>query len=127
MKRIFSFLIVKRPITLVLALLITFTIFIACSLPGNEIPKMNLLAHFDKLIHFLFFLFFFIIWKLYYYKYILYEYIILIISFVYGVGLEFYQQYLVIGRSFDSLDIAADAIGALSGMLFLKIYKMKIN
>lgn len=43
---------------------------------------------------------------------------IAIIAFLYGIGMEFVQRYLVLNRSFDGGDIIADGIGALAGYLF---------
>lgn len=43
---------------------------------------------------------------------------IAIIAFLYGIGMEFVQRYLVLNRSFDGGDIIADGIGALAGFLF---------
>jgi len=41
-----------------------------------------------------------------------------VIAFLYGIGMEFVQRYLVVNRSFDVGDIIADGVGALAGFLF---------
>lgn len=98
------------------ALLWTVIIFIGCSLPGKELPKVGLFNNFDKLIHFSFFFVFVWLWykssnaslqKL------------LIISIIYGLALELYQLKFVSGRSFDIWDAVADTIGAIVAILFL--------
>ena len=45
----------------------------------------------------------------------IYALIIIIISLIYGFGIEFYQLHYVAGRSFDVWDGVADGLGALSG------------
>ncbi|MBK7762443.1 MAG: VanZ family protein [Bacteroidetes bacterium] len=125
MKRIFSFFIEQRQLTLFIAIVVTLTIFIGCSLPGSNLPKLTIFEHFDKIIHFLFFFSFFIIWKLYYYKTNFNKYIILLISIFYGIGIEIYQYYWVIGRSFDLYDIITDMFGAIAGKYFIEMYNLK--
>jgi len=39
-------------------------------------------------------------------------------AFLYGIGIEFIKKYFIPDRSFDILDIAADAIGCGLGMTF---------
>ena len=39
-------------------------------------------------------------------------------AFLYGTGMEFVQKYFIVNRSFDMLDISADAAGCGLGMLF---------
>jgi VanZ family protein len=48
-----------------------------------------------------------------------------IICLCYGIGMEYVQKYWVVGRSFDTGDIMADAVGSLVGLIFSrrKIYK----
>ncbi|HOZ51124.1 MAG TPA: VanZ family protein [Chitinophagaceae bacterium] len=109
----------RRPrTTMVLALIWTLLIFIGCSLPGKEIPKIGLFAHFDKLVHFVFFFVFFLLWKISRASLSNSSFIILILAITYGFSLEFYQMYFVAGRSFDTWDGIADTIGAVSGLLF---------
>ena len=43
---------------------------------------------------------------------------VFILSCVFGVGMEFVQENLVIHRSFDMGDIIADIIGALLGWIY---------
>ena len=118
MLQIFSFFSRRPRTTLVLALIWTLIIFIGCSMPGKEIPKIGLFAHFDKLVHFVFFFVFFLLWKISRSNYSNGSIIILCLAIVYGFSLEFYQLYFVAGRSFDTWDGIADTIGAVSGLLF---------
>ncbi len=118
MLQIFSFFSRRPRTTLVLALIWTLIIFIGCSMPGKEIPKIGLFAHFDKLVHFVFFFMFFLLWKISRSNDNNGSIIILCLAIVYGFSLEFYQLYFVAGRSFDTWDGIADTIGAVSGLLF---------
>jgi hypothetical protein len=43
-----------------------------------------------------------------------------VVWLAYGVAMEFVQHYFISNRSFDTGDIAADAIGCLIGFLFVK-------
>jgi hypothetical protein len=103
-------------LVLVLALLWSGLIFYGCSLPGKELPKLNLFDQVDKVIHFTFFLLFFFLWYAVKPK----PWLWLVIAFGYGFGIEFYQHYLVKGRSFDVWDGVADTAGALVMWFLLK-------
>jgi VanZ family protein len=116
MKRILN----NKKIILVCALAWTILIIIGCSLPGSAVPKVPLFPHFDKVVHFIFFFIFTMLWSVYNNcKWVTTIYII-ITSFIFGWFIEIYQKNYVIGRSFDVFDIVADTIGAVS---FLIIYK----
>jgi len=115
MKRFFTFLSQRPSWTFFLALTWTIIIFIGCSLPGKEIPKLGLFAHFDKVVHFSFFMVFFILWSIRFKGNFRTNLIILFIAIAYGFLLEFYQLYFVAGRSFDVWDGVADSAGALVG------------
>jgi len=47
----------------------------------------------------------------------------LIFCILYGIGLEYYQKYFVPSRSFDVIDMLADAIGALLALPFFNWVK----
>ena len=42
----------------------------------------------------------------------------LIFCILYGIGMEYYQKYFVPSRSFDVIDMLADALGALVALPF---------
>jgi VanZ family protein len=105
------------------------------TLPGNNFPKSHLfnIPYFDKWVHIgLFglqgFLFSFPIvhfsitnsQKKYWF------WIILLMGIAYGVLMEFVQKYWVINRSFEVMDMVADAIGCvLALILCYQILKRK--
>ena len=39
---------------------------------------------------------------------------------LYGIAMEFVQEYLVINRSFDTVDIIADALGCAAGVIYCR-------
>jgi len=47
----------------------------------------------------------------------------LIFCILYGIGMEYYQKYFVPSRSFDVIDMLADAIGALLALPFFNMVK----
>jgi VanZ family protein len=93
-------------------------IFIGCSLPGREIPKVGLFDNFDKVVHFTFF---FVLCVFGFIKYGVAKSTIiclLFFAFAYGFALEFYQLHFVKGRSFDVWDGIADSVGAVCSLFF---------
>ncbi len=125
MKNIFNYFITHSQTTKICAILWTILIIIGCSLPGSDIPKLNLIEHFDKLVHFTFFFAFFILWYLYFHhkKHIIISLILISASF--GFLIEWYQLHFVAGRSFDVWDGIADTIGAIFGALFILLFIKK--
>ena len=51
----------------------------------------------------------------------------LIACILYGIGMEYYQKYFVPSRSFDVIDMLADAIGALVALPFFNWVKHYIQ
>ena len=47
----------------------------------------------------------------------------LIVCILFGIGMEYYQKYFVPSRSFDVIDMLADAIGALLALPFFNWVK----
>lgn len=102
------------------SILWTIFIFIGCSIPGSDIPKVNFFEQFDKLVHFVFF---FILYTLWYFSFYLSKkntILIFFVTLIYGFAIEFYQMYYVAGRSFDVWDGVADGIGALVALILIK-------
>jgi VanZ family protein len=115
MKKFLQFFEDRQKLTFMLAILWTIVIFIGCSMPGRDLPKVNLFDNFDKVVHFTFFAVFFGLWFLITNKSMKYALVILVISIFYGFGIEFYQLHCVEGRGFDVWDGVADGMGALCG------------
>jgi VanZ family protein len=105
-----------------------FFIFFLCSLPGNDVPKVQFLFEdFDKVAHFGLF---FILSALMYRGFrkqnsflILYQFpcfLITVFCIIYGGGIELYQGYFVPDRSADVYDLIADIIGGIFSLILLK-------
>lgn len=115
---------------LVVPVLWTFLIIFLLSLPGSAIPKVNLgIQHVDKLVHFILFGVFPILWSYYYIPrkgmpaWKLTVIIFCILSIILGIALEYVQHYFVANRDFDVLDIYADSLGAISFGLLLILFE----
>ena len=96
-------------------------IFLLCLLPGSEVPEIGH-EHLDKAMHaFLFALLSYCMMigflKQYQYYYLARyaSMFTLSICLSYGVFLEVFQDLFLSDRSFEWLDIAADALGTLGG------------
>lgn len=115
-------------------------IFILLSMPGSDIQGRSWISfimhlpYADKVIHMGLFgslalsIFFYLeqlsgIW----FKSIRAKALILILCILYGIGMEFYQKYFVPSRSFDVIDMLADAIGALLALPFFNWVKHYIQ
>ena len=120
MRRLFSFFVLQRKLTLFLALFWTIGIFIGCSTPGKDLPELHLFDHFDKLVHFTFFAVFFILWYMYFHDLKNIAWIVFFATVVYGFLIEFYQLHFVAGRAFDVWDGIADSIGGILGWFTVK-------
>ena len=125
MRKLIQFFEARKRLTLFIAVLWTVLIFIGCSMPGKELPKLGLFDHFDKVVHFTFFAVFFALWSLINKDSVKYIFIIFICSILYGFGIEYYQLYCVAGRSFDVWDGVADSLGALCGWVIIKCLNPK--
>ncbi|NOT51665.1 MAG: VanZ family protein [Chitinophagaceae bacterium] len=97
------------------------------TLPGSAIPEENWLDKIwaDKWIHIALFALLVILWcrgvtkKAIEKKLLTKHFIaITILAIGYGIGMEFVQRYLIPNRSFDIIDILADAAGCMIGLGF---------
>jgi VanZ family protein len=105
---------------LVTPVLWTLLIIVLLSVPGSAIPKVSIgLKHVDKLVHFILFGIFPVLWSYYFIqrrgKTNSNQLIILfcVISILFGISLEYVQHYFVVNRDFDVVDIIADSLGAI--------------
>jgi VanZ family protein len=97
-------------------------------IPAPDMPTIIVFPYFDKLVHLCMYagLSFLMLWvwneKTNKNKYLL----ILLIAFGCGLLMEFIQEISHLGRSFDILDIIANLLGFIPGLLFWRIIKSKI-
>src|SRR5690606_20853954 len=101
----------------------TLLIFVLCFLPGREIPDVHIpLA--DKWVHFVLFGIFSFLWLCSYPgKTLLFSLFILGLSIGTGWLVEVIQgQLTFLGRSRENMDILADSIGGLLGVLVYHVF-----
>jgi VanZ family protein len=105
-----------------IAIIWTLLIFIACFIPGNEIPNINV-PFADKWIHFILFGGFSFLWLLAFpEKSIGFLLFIFLLGCVFGWMVEELQGLLYfLGRAKDWLDIYADAFGSFIGTFIFLI------
>ncbi|MFM2387036.1 MAG: hypothetical protein RL660_1793 [Bacteroidota bacterium] len=101
----------SRKIWMLLAFAWGILVFIGCSLPGRDLPKVDLLDNVDKIVHFVFF--FCLVLCANFAGYCKTFIGALLLCLLYGFGLEWYQLYFVAGRSFDVWDGVADTLGGM--------------
>lgn len=101
-----------------LAILWTVAILAACSLPGNELPKINFdLFEPDKIAHFILFFFFGLLWLAAIPEGKKGRLLIIIISgILYAILTEIYQSALPLGRTADPMDSVANIIGLFAAI-----------
>ncbi|MEO5581753.1 MAG: VanZ family protein, partial [Saprospiraceae bacterium] len=106
------------------SLLWTLTIIILTLLPKNEMPSITFgVKYLDKVVHFIFY---FILISLYLFEAAKgssrHSWVFgFIICLVLGIGTEFGQRYLNMGRNFEQADIVANFLGNISGLLLFKV------
>ncbi len=122
LKNSIQFLETHRKISFAFAILWTLIIIFGVTMPGNELPKVNLFDHFDKVVHFTFFFAFFILWKMVFAQQEKSSRIIIAVAIAFGFAIEWYQLNFVAGRSFDVWDGIFDSLGAFFGFLFYRYY-----
>jgi len=91
-------------------------------LDGIHLPSFRMA---DKIVHF-FLYFFFVIFWLKALSYFSYHFLsLVIIAILWGIIIEFIQGNFIPGRSGDVFDALANSIGAISGIMFYKVYLEK--
>lgn len=107
-----------------LALIWSITTLILLCLPGSVIPSHGFfsLPFIDKIVHLILFGGLVFFWSLYSYFHrhpniitVRVSWIIVLLSFLFGVIMEFVQKNFIPNRSFDGGDIIADLVGSLFG------------
>lgn len=103
----------------ILAICWTHLIFYGCTIPGTEIPEVrfDFLIQLDKLVHFIFFIVFFLLWSGVRRYTFLYGLFILVVAICYGLFIEYFQFNFVDGRGFELADLLADGFGAFIGLV----------
>ncbi len=93
--------------------------------PDLGLPKFKLLE-LDKLMHFIMYLIFALVWGLKIENFSERKMEISAYLILFGLGLEILQHILPFGRYFDLGDFVADSIGVLFGVFILYYLKKKL-
>ena len=93
--------------------------------PDDVLPRFKLLEK-DKLIHFIMYLIFALIWGLKIENFLERKMEISAYLILFGLGLEILQHVLPFGRYFDMGDFLANSIGVLFGVFILYYLKKKL-
>ncbi len=120
----------KRLYFLLSAILWSVLIFILLVIPGQELPEGPRVPSLDKVAHVFLFGVQVFLWCRYGSRaagrntgwiFLL----IFLLSCLYGVAMEFVQQYWVVSRSFEGEDIIADIAGSLGGWIIYRYLFLK--
>lgn len=104
----------------ILAVLWLLFISVLFFLPGSSLPSGGLfdLPYFDKGVHAGFFGVLLFLWRFYFGPAEKFNWLLLLLAFCYGMGVEVVQHYFIANRTFDLSDVAADMLGAAAGVFF---------
>jgi VanZ family protein len=122
MGKVFSDITVNKKRARLLAILWTLLIFFLCFLPARDVPEVNV-PLIDKWVHFILFGVFSFLWLLSFESCTLKGlFLIFIASVALGSLVEFFQGVLTfLGRSCENMDILADSIGGLLGVIIFYV------
>lgn len=108
---------------LIAAIFWTITITILCLVSINKLPSITTFKYKDKIIHFLFYFVFVLLWNYALKKNKIEIFTIVVIAIVYGIIIEVLQSTITLNREADVFDALANSLGACSALLFLKLKK----
>lgn len=121
----------KKPqYTILPALLWSVTIFILLIIPGEDFPTGPKVPFLDKGIHIFLFGMQAFLWCRYidhtHSVHVLWMFLLVfLISCIYGIAMEYVQQYWVANRSFETGDILADIVGSMGGWLIYRYFFLR--
>lgn len=110
---------------------ILWTLFIAssCLLPASAFESFSIKSIFqlDKLIHFVLYFVFVLLWALTQERVSKKSIILLgILSIAYGILIEVLQSAMSLGRAYDVADIVANTIGCVFGVLSITLVRKRM-
>jgi VanZ family protein len=122
-----------RPVAFILPVIWAIIIYVLLTMPDNDIPKLSFLdvIYFDKWVHaglfaMLTFLFSWPFRKLYPAQHRLFI-TIAVLALLYGIAMEYVQEYLTTDRDFDYYDMLADGFGCLVGYIAARYITSRIR
>lgn len=115
----------KRLYSLLSAVIWSVLIFILLIIPGQELPKEPKVPFLDKIVHTFLFGVQVFLWCRYSNRaagrnILWIFFLIFLLSSIYGIGMEYVQQYWVANRSFEQEDIVADIAGSFGGWMIYR-------
>ncbi len=109
-----------------LAIAWTLGILAACTIPGSDLPKINVVS-FDKAAHFVVFAGFGWLWMWALRETPQKTWRVLAGGFAYAVLTEIYQGLLPFDRTPDLMDALANALGVLAAVLVYRVWKGRLT
>jgi len=111
---------VHQPVRILLVLLYICCIAALSLLPPQDLPKIPLFPGADKIVHFLMYLVFSLLfcWALRTEKHYYRLFFIILATIGWGMLMEFIQLAMHAGRSFSWYDVFANGLGVFVGILF---------
>ena len=107
-----------------LAIVWTLGILAACTIPGSDLPKINIVS-FDKAAHFVVFAGFGWLWMWALRETPRSTWRVLAFGLAYAVLTEIYQGFLPFDRTPDPRDALANALGLLAAVLVYRMWKAR--
>lgn len=110
----------------------TILMLYVCLMKSSDVPSINIVG-IDKIVHILLHLFFTFFWGITLVKngrvssFSKVVYVSFLLSFLFGLLIEFIQGYFTTSRSADVTDILANVFGALFAIALLYRFKEKIE
>jgi len=105
----------------------TILVIVASSVPGSNTPRVSILGleHLDKVVHWIMYGGVVLLWSIALSKAKAREIaFVFVASICLGVSMEILQNNVFVERSFEILDIIANIMGSISGLvLYYKIFK----
>jgi len=110
---------VKQPVRILSVVLYVLGIMALSLLPPQDLPKIPLFRGADKVIHFMMYFVFSILfcWALRTERHYSRLFFIVVLTIGWGVLMEFIQFSMHLGRSFSWYDISANSLGVLVGIV----------
>jgi VanZ family protein len=101
-------------------------IIILSLMPAEDVPQIALFEGVDKLVHLSMYLGFtwLLCWSLHSGNKTFINYIVIILTICWGILMEVFQLIMHFGRAFEWLDILANSIGAIIGVI---IYNLMVT
>ena len=119
---------VRQPIRFLIVVIYVLSIVALSLLPPQDLPKIPLFKGADKVIHIMMYFIFSILFcwairtEINFYRLIL----VISVTIVWGIFMEYLQLKMHMGRSFDPNDILANSFGVVSGVFIylMALFKM---